>query len=567
MLTYLAATYLNTGVTHAEFVIPSDSILEIEIETQTFARNGTPTAQAQQSAMFQVQPKPIPAAVMDDPAVVSLGKKSEGQWHSPTVQTAPLAGDTAIVSMKRGTGTEDGNESERKSLPKVQTVGSNGMPAKASSSPLAATFDWKLAPPQVHRASIGKGATPRSQNVHRPAKDLNPASHSPSNAKWGSLTQNFIRPISERDMEGAPLHGQAHLNRPASDADNGGILPSNGVNGPSKSLAASKSSPTLSKVALDKSNQQPSHVIQDGPSATLTAPFTQPTSQIVPTGTWFSPSAPASARQHGLSRLGTLVPGRKEFLESKKATKKEKKAAKQPNDKLNASATIDKMGSKAAQQPSDRSNVPTTVDTLKYESLDPEPKGVSTSRSAKTQPLKANSVNQNGWATEEATDIQDMGDFDFESNLSKFDKRGVFEQIRQEDTTADEERLHTFNRKSRPGTAGGKNLHYTENVLSSPKQTIAEQSSADDDLCPINTVDRRRRASHRNVRQSRSKRGSSSQKGSGLSASDHNIAAPGSLTNIKESHHLSRVSSLTRKYITASAFTVAIHFMETVSYL
>lgn len=38
---------------------------------------------------------------------------------------------------------------------------------------------------------------------------------------------------------------------------------------------------------------------------------------------------------------------------------------------------------------------------------------------------------QNGWATGEATDIQEMGDFDFEENLSKFDKRKVFAQIRQ----------------------------------------------------------------------------------------------------------------------------------------
>ncbi|KAL8851610.1 MAG: hypothetical protein Q9221_003447 [Calogaya cf. arnoldii] len=77
---------------------------------------------------------------------------------------------------------------------------------------------------------------------------------------------------------------------------------------------------------------------------------------------------------------------------------------------------------------------------------------------------------QNGWATEEATDIQDMGEFDFEGNLSKFDKHGVFKQIRQDDTTADEARLVSFNRlPTRPGTNGGKNLHYTENVLSSPQ--------------------------------------------------------------------------------------------------
>ncbi|KAL2011394.1 hypothetical protein VTN00DRAFT_4112 [Thermoascus crustaceus] len=85
---------------------------------------------------------------------------------------------------------------------------------------------------------------------------------------------------------------------------------------------------------------------------------------------------------------------------------------------------------------------------------------------------KAYAEDLNGWATEDATDIQEMGDFDFQSNLSKFDKRRVFDQIRNDDTTADEERLVSFNRKvPRPGTNGGKNLHYTENVLDSPADT------------------------------------------------------------------------------------------------
>ncbi|KAE8356703.1 hypothetical protein BDV28DRAFT_154399 [Aspergillus coremiiformis] len=75
-----------------------------------------------------------------------------------------------------------------------------------------------------------------------------------------------------------------------------------------------------------------------------------------------------------------------------------------------------------------------------------------------------------GWATEDATDIQELGDFDFQSNLSKFDKRRVFEEIRNDDTTADEARLVSFNRRApKPGTNGGKNLHWTENVLDSPQ--------------------------------------------------------------------------------------------------
>jgi enhancer of mRNA-decapping protein 3 len=75
------------------------------------------------------------------------------------------------------------------------------------------------------------------------------------------------------------------------------------------------------------------------------------------------------------------------------------------------------------------------------------------------------------WATEDATDIQELGEFDFQSNLSKFDKRTVFEQIRNDDTTADEARLVSFNRKIKPGTNGGKNLHWTENVLDSPQSS------------------------------------------------------------------------------------------------
>ncbi|KAF9893245.1 enhancer of mRNA decapping [Aspergillus nanangensis] len=82
-----------------------------------------------------------------------------------------------------------------------------------------------------------------------------------------------------------------------------------------------------------------------------------------------------------------------------------------------------------------------------------------------------------GWATEDATDIQEMGEFDFESNLSKFDKRRVFEEIRNDDTTADEARLVSFNRRvPKPGTNGGKNLHWSENVLDSLQESEDEGS-------------------------------------------------------------------------------------------
>lgn len=81
-----------------------------------------------------------------------------------------------------------------------------------------------------------------------------------------------------------------------------------------------------------------------------------------------------------------------------------------------------------------------------------------------------NRVDENGWATEDATDVQEMPDFDFVGSLAKFDKHSIFEKIQAEDSIAEEDRLVSHNRlpKAKPGTAGGKNLHYTENVLEVP---------------------------------------------------------------------------------------------------
>ena len=139
-----------------------------------------------------------------------------------------------------------------------------------------------------------------------------------------------------------------------------------------------------------------------------------------------------------------------------------------------------------------------------------------------------NGEEQNGWATEEATDIQDMGDFDFEGNLSKFDKRGVFDQIRHDDTTADEERLVSFNRlPTRPGTAGGKNLHYTENVLDSPVATgsanwNSEAGDSEDDDVQINSG----RSSRRNLSRATMRR-PPSRKGSAVASSNQQVGGSG----------------------------------------
>lgn len=82
---------------------------------------------------------------------------------------------------------------------------------------------------------------------------------------------------------------------------------------------------------------------------------------------------------------------------------------------------------------------------------------------------------QNGWATEDATDIQDLGEFDFEANHKLFDKQQVWEQLRKDDTTADEDRLVSHNK-----LPPRKNLLPTEMVLS-PKLAV-EGSDADTEV-------------------------------------------------------------------------------------
>ncbi|KAL2886311.1 Enhancer of mRNA-decapping protein 3 [Ceratocystis lukuohia] len=67
-----------------------------------------------------------------------------------------------------------------------------------------------------------------------------------------------------------------------------------------------------------------------------------------------------------------------------------------------------------------------------------------------------------GWASE---DLTDKNEFDFAGGLAKFDKRTVFEEITKCDTIREDERLVYHNLKAKPGTAGGKNLHHSENVL------------------------------------------------------------------------------------------------------
>ncbi|KAI9687835.1 MAG: hypothetical protein M1822_001915 [Bathelium mastoideum] len=120
---------------------------------------------------------------------------------------------------------------------------------------------------------------------------------------------------------------------------------------------------------------------------------------------------------------------------------------------------------------------------------------ISSNKKNKQQKALEREARQNGWATEDATDIQELGDFDFAGNLSRFDKRSVFNQIRNEDTTADEDRLVSHNRlpQAKPGTNKGKNFHPSENVLeqSKPTRQSSGWSSSSLESIPDDTYSRR----------------------------------------------------------------------------
>uniref|UniRef100_A0A8H7KDV4 Enhancer of mRNA-decapping protein 3 n=1 Tax=Bionectria ochroleuca TaxID=29856 RepID=A0A8H7KDV4_BIOOC len=116
----------------------------------------------------------------------------------------------------------------------------------------------------------------------------------------------------------------------------------------------------------------------------------------------------------------------------------------------------------------------------------------------------------NGWASEDVT--EEMGEFDFENNLAKFDKRTIFDQMRKEDQIDEGDRLVSHNRRPKPGTNGGKNLHYTENVLDIPA-AIAKNAgfwnSEADDPHAVNSGERNsgREPRASSLRRNESKRG------------------------------------------------------------
>lgn len=131
---------------------------------------------------------------------------------------------------------------------------------------------------------------------------------------------------------------------------------------------------------------------------------------------------------------------------------------------------------------------------------------------------------QSGWGTEDATDVQEAGDFNFADNLAKFDKKGVFTQLEAEDATADEDRLVSHNRLSntKPGTASGKNLAYNENVLDTPNGTLRHDSwKADSSDASRGQREPGSRASRRGESKLPGNRRATSRKGSSTNSAQH----------------------------------------------
>ncbi|KAL2817717.1 hypothetical protein BDW59DRAFT_175355 [Aspergillus cavernicola] len=178
-------------------------------------------------------------------------------------------------------------------------------------------------------------------------------------------------------------------------------------------------------------------------------------------------------------------------------------------------------------------------------------------RKKKTNRVHAEQIS--GWATEDATDIQEMGEFDFESNLSKFDKRRVFEQIRNDDTTADEERLVSINRRvPKPGTNGGRNLHWSENVLD---ESPEESDNGATDHQPSDAKLSSETYSERDISRP-SARGQGSRKGSGifgqpLVASQINTVSRSQLSNSRTNSPLPMKTPVSASPITGPGVPIS----------
>ncbi|KAK8022396.1 hypothetical protein PG993_013163 [Apiospora rasikravindrae] len=157
---------------------------------------------------------------------------------------------------------------------------------------------------------------------------------------------------------------------------------------------------------------------------------------------------------------------------SKKSRQRQRRGGRNGNRKNDGDATPTSSAKPTEQGPGWRQTpiLQSTKSFQPFASLKKSQKG--------RQPPNAD----NGWASEDVTDVQEAGDFDFEGSLAKFDKRTIFDEMRQQDKIEESDRLVSHNRlpRPKPGTAGGKNLHYTENVLDIPSTTPKLKETPDD---------------------------------------------------------------------------------------
>lgn len=182
----------------------------------------------------------------------------------------------------------------------------------------------------------------------------------------------------------------------------------------------------------------------------------------------------------------TIAPGKESQTTQKKGRKRNRQSKKNALDGADVEASPAR-GTRAGKKGKGWRETPMLEDTASF------------------QPYKAlrkskgnNAVNDNGWASEDVTDVQELGEFDFEGGLKKFDKRTVFDELKEKDQIEEADRLVSHNRaRSKPGTAGGRNLHYTENVLDIPATIERPNKATPDDFWKSEADDGARNGSER----------------------------------------------------------------------
>lgn len=195
-----------------------------------------------------------------------------------------------------------------------------------------------------------------------------------------------------------------------------------------------------------------------GLSATLTTPFNH-LSVATRTGKLDSPEQYGNEKVDA-NTLGPTSPAKR------KKRKQEKKT-------LQTDITEHYAPEPTRQKPSGWRETPLLVESASSPAKGPR----NGSKMSRKQMQMLQFEEQNG----EASDVHDLPDFDFASSNAKFDKKAAFDQIRIDDTTADEDRLVSHNRLPRPGTFGGSKLHPTEMVLERPRQDSHELIMSDSD--------------------------------------------------------------------------------------